>query len=688
MADLLPRTRHGITKLLVGIAVAALASATLSQGPGTRVAAASSLLIHVQGNELVNSAGSVVTLHGVSRSGTEYMCVQNGGIFDGPSDAASVAAMASWGINAVRVPLNEDCWLGINGASPGGAAYQTAIENYVSLLNSYGLYAILDLHWSAPGTTLATGQEPMPDQDHSPAFWTSVATAFKGNPAVIFDLFNEPYPDSNQDTTAAWQCVLNGGTCPGVSYTAAGMQELLNAVRASGATNVVMSPGVQYANTLDDWLQYEPSDPLHQLAASFHGYNFNICTTASCWNSELAPVAAVVPLISGEIGEDDQADSYIDAYMAWANALGVSYLAWTWDTWGCSSGAVLISDYHGTACPGYGAGYEAHLASLPSSTWHAPASLGATVSGTVQPISWGPGNEEVFWRGTDNNLYQEYSINGTWYGPGQLTTSGNLASNPEPVSWGSGNLEVFWRGTDGNLWQMYYLNGWQGPQSLGDGPLGNATPIPVSWGSGNIEIFWEGTDQNIWEAYYANGWHGPQGLGDGPLGIGTTLSTVSWGPGNLELFWKGTDKNLWEAYYANGWRGPFGLGDGPLGSAPHPVASAPGVLDVFWEGTDGNLWHDWYSGGWNGPASLGSGPMGSQPEVTSWGGGRVDVFWIGTDGNLWHDWYQNGWTGPQNLGGAPLDSLPEPATSGQPGYIDVLWTGPSSTLWHVSYGDA
>jgi hypothetical protein len=57
-----------------------------------------------------------------------------------------------------------------------------------------------------------------------------------------------------------------------------------------------MSPGVQYTNTLDDWLQYEPSDPLHQLAAPFHGYNFNICTTESCWNSELAPVAAGTPM--------------------------------------------------------------------------------------------------------------------------------------------------------------------------------------------------------------------------------------------------------------------------------------------------------------------------------------------------------------------------------------------------------
>jgi hypothetical protein len=34
-------------------------------------------------------------------------------------------------------------------------------------------------------------QKPMPDSAESVPFWSSVATAFKGNDAVIFDLFNE-----------------------------------------------------------------------------------------------------------------------------------------------------------------------------------------------------------------------------------------------------------------------------------------------------------------------------------------------------------------------------------------------------------------------------------------------------------------------------------------------------------------
>lgn len=321
--------------------------------------------LHVAGPQLQDANGNVVRLHGVDRSGTEYACIQGWGIFDGPSDQASVSAIKAWHVNAVRVPLNEDCWLNINGVNSayGGGNYQTAIVAYVNLLEQNGIYPILDLHWNAPGTSQATGQEPMPDQDHSPAFWQSVANTFRSDPNVIFDLYNEPYPDSNQDTTAAWTCWRDGGSCSGVGYTAAGMQELVDTVRATGADNVIMLGGIQYADALDGWLSNEPSDPAGQLAASWHVYNFNICNSASCWNSYAGPLATHVPVITGELGESDNSGSFITSFMNWADPRGISYLAWTWDTWGCGGNMALITTYSGTSCSPYGSTYQAHLTS-------------------------------------------------------------------------------------------------------------------------------------------------------------------------------------------------------------------------------------------------------------------------------------------------------------------------------------
>jgi len=163
--------------------------------------------LRVSGNQLLDENGHLVHLHGVNRSGTEYACIQGWGIFDGPSDDASVAAIASWHANIVRVPINEDCWLDINGADPAyaGANYQDAIVNYVNLLHRHGMYAEISLIWAAPGSYKATYQSGAPDEDHSPALWASLASAFKDDPDVILAPWGETVVDAN--------CFLNGGVC-------------------------------------------------------------------------------------------------------------------------------------------------------------------------------------------------------------------------------------------------------------------------------------------------------------------------------------------------------------------------------------------------------------------------------------------------------------------------------------------
>ena len=322
--------------------------------------------LHVSGNQLRDGADEPVRLLGVNRSGSEYACVQGRGIFDGEVDEGAIRAIVAWQANVVRVPLNEDCWLGINGvpAAWSGEVYQAAIRDYVDRLNAAGLAVILDLHWTAPGTQQATGQRAMPDRDHAPTFWAQVASAYKDNSGVLFDLFGEPYPDDNRDTPAAWACWRDGGACPGLGYTAAGMQELLQAVRDAGAPNVVLLAGVGYGNPLSRWLTYAPSDPAGNLGVAWHSYNFSWCHDPGCWNEKVAPVAAQVPLVAVEIGEDDCGHGYIDPLMAWLDARGASYLAWAWNQWDCARGPALIAGSGHTPTQSYGQTYHDHLAAL------------------------------------------------------------------------------------------------------------------------------------------------------------------------------------------------------------------------------------------------------------------------------------------------------------------------------------
>ena len=304
--------------------------------------------VRVAGNQLVNAAGQPIHLQGVNRSGTEYACIQGWGMFDGPRDAASVQAMRAWKINVVRVPLNESCWLGTDGVKPeyGGASYQQAIADWVALLTSRGMVVIVELHWIGGGTTPEGGQLPMPRRATTPLFWHQVATRFKGNEAVLFDLFNEPFPDGNRNTAEAWRCWRDGGTCAGMTFEAAGMQELVDTVRASGARNVILLGGVQYANAMSGWLSHRPTDPLHRIAAAWHVYNMNSCNTVACWNANVAPVAAQVPLVIGEVGDVNSGATFVNAVMDWADARDASYLAWVWNVWG--SPLDLITNYDGT----------------------------------------------------------------------------------------------------------------------------------------------------------------------------------------------------------------------------------------------------------------------------------------------------------------------------------------------------
>ena len=347
-------------RLLPALLLATLAACTPDQPtqPGAQPggddpppppASSSAPVLHVDQTHLRDEHGNVVRLHGVSRSGSEYACAQGWGFFDGPSDDASVAAIAAWHVNAVRIPLNETCWLGINGvaAEYSGAAYRLAIANYVRLVNAHGMLAILDLHLTAPGGEQAQQQHPMPDRDHSPEFWRQVASTFKDWPSVAFDLFNEPYPDSNQDTWEAWRCWRDGGWCAGVDYEAAGMTELVTAVRSTGARNLLLLGGVRYSAALSRWLTFRPEDPANNLTAAWHVYDFSWCAERTCWETDAAPVLAHFPLVLSEIGEQDHGSAFVTELMDWMDAHDGSYLAWSWDAWPGYE-MDLVASYDGT----------------------------------------------------------------------------------------------------------------------------------------------------------------------------------------------------------------------------------------------------------------------------------------------------------------------------------------------------
>lgn len=139
------------------------------------------------------------------------------------------------------------------------------------------------------------------------------------------------------------------------------MQQLVDAVRVTGARQTVIASGLEFANDLSGWLEHRPDDPVGKLAAAFHVYDFNACADAACWDATLIPVARSFPIVSGEFGESPCTDGFADTWLDWADPLGISYLAWAWNDWSvteCNYGdaKILLRSHDGTPTD-YGAGY-------------------------------------------------------------------------------------------------------------------------------------------------------------------------------------------------------------------------------------------------------------------------------------------------------------------------------------------
>jgi hypothetical protein len=365
---------------------------------GDRAQKHSRLSIAVSHGRFVDASGKPVQLRGVNVSGPEFVSVQgwSKSPWGGQTGEATPNwdAMKTWKVNSVRIPLNEASWLGYECTDDSGKTrnpdpghnYQDTVKSAVESATAAGLYVILDLHWTAPGKFCPLAQNPMADADHSIEFWTSLATLFKSSPNVLFELFNEPFFFWTAPGSDPWKVLRDGGTFTkyvtgsASRYTAeytwqsAGMQQMLDAIRMTGAKNVVLVGAPSWSQDLSQWLSHQPRDPLAQLAAVWHAYpDSGVVGSpgasvpkhgADAYKWAERVIAARVPLVISETGDHNAAGTtsapFVSKVLPWADRHGVSYLGWAWDVWGHHDN-VLIKDKVGTPTDGYGAYFREHL---------------------------------------------------------------------------------------------------------------------------------------------------------------------------------------------------------------------------------------------------------------------------------------------------------------------------------------
>lgn len=284
---------------------------------------------HVVGNQILDASGQVHHFHGVSRPSMEWNR-------RGESIAEyDFQLIKSWGANVVRLPLDQAYWL-------NDPDYKEYVRTYVDIIHDYGMDVILDLHHSQGSNLQATeGEQQRMADANSIVFWSEVAAAYKDDPHAVFELYNEPHDVS-------WDVWLNGGSAGG--FEVAGMKQLYDAVRATGAENLVIVGGLDFAYDLKGLPQYAIPDGVNVAYAS-HPYDFNTKMPGS-WDQDWGFLAATHPIVVTEFGRHPRSPvacdpAYPQQLIDYANAKGIGWIAWAWYTGGCTFPS-LIEDYDGT----------------------------------------------------------------------------------------------------------------------------------------------------------------------------------------------------------------------------------------------------------------------------------------------------------------------------------------------------
>ncbi|MFT3784206.1 MAG: cellulase family glycosylhydrolase [Nibricoccus sp.] len=313
--------------------------------------------IHLEGKKLLDAQGREVWLQGVNVVSLEFTS-QGDHVRE-----AIIEAIEHWKCTVIRLPVKESYWYGREkGQSDAGAAYRKLVDECVSLIASRGVYIVIDLH-----RYRAVRPEHV-------EFWRDAAVRFKNHPAVLFDILNEPHGIS-------WEVWRNGGfveerkenTADEDSFLPAaeaaksrrgfespGMQKIVDTIRATGARNVIIAGGLDWAYDLSGIVQ---GFALKESTGNGIMYSTHIYNWKKDWAGKVLKAAEQYAIFVGEVGADVKKMEFIDLALqespyTWVpDMLGlIQQQRFHWTGWSFhpKTTPVLIKDWSFTPTPFWG----------------------------------------------------------------------------------------------------------------------------------------------------------------------------------------------------------------------------------------------------------------------------------------------------------------------------------------------
>jgi len=270
----------------------------------------------------------------VNRSGLEYSCGPNGFLEAAGITQDQIRDIAEgWSAKILRLPFNQDWALnGRNGAT--AEAYLSSLDQVIEWAAQHGAYTLLDLQWLDADTFHGhlTGGDPnfvapLPNRA-TVDLWAMLARRYRDEPAVLFDLFNEPHDRLGDDDHPLCLIDQKGGFVDSDSREVTSRQwlpwasKLVDVIRREHPQSLIWVGGVDWAFDLRD-IELDAAN----IVYSAHVYPNRLRLQ---WTNRFGHVGDDRPLFLGEFGGSDDDFEWGARLLAYAKERACGWTAWSW----------------------------------------------------------------------------------------------------------------------------------------------------------------------------------------------------------------------------------------------------------------------------------------------------------------------------------------------------------------------
>lgn len=286
-----------------------------------------------RGNQMISAwTGRSIVLRGVNRSGLEYSEPGTAGFLAAAGiSRVEIQEIASWGCNIIRLPFNQDWALHGRGAF-SAESYLQALDTTIRWASEFGMYTLLDLQWLSADVQWGCLKDgsvnrvaPLPDRS-SILLWRTLAERYREEPAVLYDIFNEPHDPLPDDPHPVLD--PSGSEIPGRRVSAAVWSEwaetLTGTIREAHPRAAVFVSGTNWGYDLSGITVNAEG-----VVLSTHIYRGK----QPSWERAFGTIAASRPVFAAEWGGEDDDVAWGRNLAEYLRSIGIGWTAWSWRDW-------------------------------------------------------------------------------------------------------------------------------------------------------------------------------------------------------------------------------------------------------------------------------------------------------------------------------------------------------------------